>query len=263
MLGTHDMVPRRPRSSRCVEAPERVLGYYDDASSKEPSPEPEKKELSPEPPEEKELSPEPEDEEPEPLLGGKAVAIVDVGSSNKDFVTAAIGAGGEHAIADEIWAIDEMAGILMHHRAFSLRPLECRSTWKWLKDHPGPLYCSSDPELYPGCVAYPLGEALEILGVGYLTSSSAYALAFAMIRGVKTVKLYGVDALEARPCMEYLICKALHRGISVQISAGSSLMNSSTKPEDKLYGFCERQDPPIPRMVDDRLTVVSRSQLGS
>lgn len=245
------MVPRRPRSSKCTAAPERVLGYYDNGSSRESTPE---KEPSYEPSQEHSRGPSPE---PEPSLENKTVAIVDVGSSNKDFVTAAIGAGGGHAIADEIWAIDEMAGILMHHRAFSLRPLECRTTWQWLKDHPGPIYCSSDEGVYPGCKAYPLEEALEALGVAYLTSSSAYALAFAIVSGVKTVKLYGVDALEARPCMEYLICKALHKGLSVQISAGSSLMNSSTKPEDKLYGFCERKDPPVPKMVDGRLTLVS------
>lgn len=194
------------------------------------------------------------------MLKDKTVAIVDVGPSNRDFLAASIAAGGGNAIADEIWAVDAMAGIVMHHRAFSMRPLECRTFWQWLHDHPGPVYSSSGKGVYRGCEAYPLGEALECLGVAYLTSSSAYALAFAMIRGVKTVKLYGVDALEVQPCMEYLICKAFHRGLSVQILAGPLLMNSSTKPEGKLYGYCESKNAPVIKRVDGRLTVDSRSQ---
>jgi hypothetical protein len=171
-----------------------------------------------------------------PDLRDKIVAIVDVGPSHKDFVSAAIATGGGNAIADEIWAVDEMAGIIMHHRAFSMRPLEYRKSWNWIADHPGPLLSSSESDTFPGCVRYPLERALEVVGVAYLTSSSAYALAFALLGGAKTVKLYGVDAMDVRPCMEYIICKALHRGLSVQISASSTLMNSSTKAEDKLYG---------------------------
>lgn len=280
------VIPRKPRSSGCTEAAERLVCSY---SNETESIESIESTMSTESTESTESGKGNEGNESNevseinernminevketrceslPSLQGKTVAIVDVGFSNKDFVSAAISAGGGHAIADEIWAIDEMGGVLMHHRAFSMRPLECRPNWDWPKEHPGPLYCSikagkEDEEApFPGCFGYPLRQAIHVLGVPYLTSSAAYALAYAIGRGVKTVKLYGIDALEVRPCIEYLICKALHRGISVQIGASSNLMDSSARPEDKLYGFRERGDPPVPRVVDDKLTIKRRFEL--
>ena len=248
------MVPKRPRSSKCERVPERLISYYEEA--REEASEPPSRPPTPEVTERQK----PE----EGVLEGKSVAIVDVGVSCKDYVTEALAAGGQHAIADEVWAIDDMIGLISHDRAFSLRPLSSRDDLSWVLTHPGPLYCSDNEEArgrFPGSVPYPLEEVLNSLGLAYLTSSAAYALAFAMMQGVQRVKLYGVDALEVRPCMEFLVCKALHAGITVQISGASMLMGSCLRPEDKLYGFCEKDDPPVPQRSEGaRIVLSDRSQ---
>lgn len=190
-----------------------------------------------------------------PPLRGKTVAIVDVGASARDYLAEAGAAGGPHHLADEVWAIDEMAGLISHDRAFSMKPLATRSTWYWLRNHPGPIFCSDEPLPFPGCVAYPLEAAINAVGVAYLTSSTAYAFAYALLHGVGRIRIYGVDALEVRPCIEFLVCKALHAGITVQISGTSALLDSNLKAEAKLYGFCDRPKAPTPRRLDGKLTV--------
>lgn len=191
-----------------------------------------------------------------PPLQGKTIAIVDVGASTKDYLAEAGAAGGPHHLADEVWAIDEMAGLISHDRAFSMKPLASRTSWYWLCDHPGPLLCSDASPRFPGCVPYPLEDAINAVGVAYLTSSIAYAFSYAMLHKVGRIKIYGVDALEVRPCMEFLVCKALHQGITVQISGTSALLDSNLKAQAKLYGFCDQSDAPTPRRSHNgKLTV--------
>lgn len=224
------MAPKRTRSARCTKAPEKILRFLDDAEEEAgmaSSPEAQDDAeggstvCDPDPNVDEQVKEVHTNMEQAPTsLRGKTIAIVDVGYSCKDYLAEAGAAGGPHRIADEVWAIDEMAGLITHDRAFSMRPLGTReATWYWLRDHPGPLYCSDELAPYAGCLTFPLEEALNTVGVAYLTSSSAYAFAYAMMQGVARIKMYGVDALEVRPCIEFLVCKALSLGITIQIAA--------------------------------------------
>lgn len=80
---------------------------------------------------------------------------------------------------------------------------------------------------------FPFDEAKELFGSTYLTSSSAYMMALAILRGYERIEIYGVDmAVDdheyfwQRPCMEAWIGFAKGRGINVVIHDKSPVLRS-------------------------------------
>lgn len=80
---------------------------------------------------------------------------------------------------------------------------------------------------------FPFADARELFGSTYLTSSSAYMLALALLRGYDHVELYGVDMavddheyFRQRPCMEAWIGFAKGRGVNVVLPAKSPVLKS-------------------------------------
>lgn len=80
---------------------------------------------------------------------------------------------------------------------------------------------------------YPYKQAQDLVGSTYLTSSSAYMVAYAILQGAKHIELYGVDmAVDdheyfwQRPCMEFWVGFAKGRGIEVVIPEASPLCKS-------------------------------------
>lgn len=80
---------------------------------------------------------------------------------------------------------------------------------------------------------FPFEEAKSLFGSTYLTSSSAYMLALAMLLGFEHIEIYGVDMavddheyFRQRPCMEAWIGFAKGRGINVVIPAQSPVLKS-------------------------------------
>lgn len=80
---------------------------------------------------------------------------------------------------------------------------------------------------------FPFDAAKELFGSTYLTSSSAYMLALALLRGFQHIEVYGVDMavddheyFRQRPCMEAWLGFARGRGVTVVLPPQSPVMKS-------------------------------------
>ncbi len=188
----------------------------------------------------------------------ETVAIIGLGPSMHDYVAVAKGNGARNKVADEIWSINALADVIKCDRVFHMddvRIQEARAAkdpdgniaamLPWLKQHPGPIYTSRTHPDYPGLVEYPLEEVLaKTTAFPYFNSTAAYAVAYAIAIGVKTIKLYGMDftypdkhhAEKGRACVEYWLGVAHARGIKIGVALSSTLWDARS-PADRLYGY--------------------------
>ena len=99
---------------------------------------------------------------------------------------------------------------------------------------------------------YPLKEVLEHVGPAndYFVNSVPYVIAYALMTGVKRLLMFGVDyeypgigiKEEGRACCEFWCGYAIARGMTVQVSDGSTLLNANKgRP---FYGYLRQ-----PRIV--------------
>lgn len=188
---------------------------------------------------------------------GKRVAILGLGPSLFQFMDLARKLGGREALADEVWAINALGDVFACDRVFHMddvRIQEIRAAaapqsniarmLAWMRRHPGPIFTSrADHPDYPGLVEFPLEDVINDLGHPYFNSTAAYAVALAIHEGAATIGLWGVDytyanshhAEQGRACVEFWLGKAHERGIGVNISEGSSLLD--TCDGLSLYGY--------------------------
>ena len=198
---------------------------------------------------------------PIPDLSGKTVAIVAMGLSHREFILAKT----HSQPIDEVWAINAMSGVVFHDRVFMMDPAsrfldtEDAGTQTGimrdvLKKHPGPIYTCELDSRCPGLVEYPLEEVVNSLGTWYLNNTVAFAIAFAIAAKVEKLYLYGIDfsykgnvhfAEAGRACCEFLLSKAIEKGISVGVAESSSLLDNTTPIQEKLYGYHRLENPPV------------------
>jgi hypothetical protein len=202
-----------------------------------------------------------------PDLSGNRMAIVAMGRSNDQFVLAKT----HSQEIDEVWAINAMGGVVFHDRMFMLDPAsrfldsEDAGTQTGLmravvKNHQGPIYTCELDDRCPGLVEFPLEEVVNAVGTWYLNNTVAYAIAFAIAAKVKKLMIYGVDfsykgnvhfAEAGRACCEFILAKAVERGIQVGIAQTSSLLDTSLPPNEKLYGYHRLADQPVFSLEED------------
>jgi hypothetical protein len=203
-----------------------------------------------------------------PDLSGKTVAIVAMGLSHKEFILAKT----HSQPIDEVWAINAMAGVVFHDRVFMMDPasrfLDSEDSGSQtgimravLAKHTGPIYTCELDDRCPGLVEYPLEEVVNAIGTWYLNNTVAYAIAFAIAAKVKQLMVYGVDfsykgsvhfAEAGRACCEFLLSKAIDRGIKVGVAQGSSLLDTNTPAKEKLYGYHRLEDQPVFSLEDGK-----------
>lgn len=202
------------------------------------------------------------------------VAIVAMGGSAMDYIGISSQHGGRQHLADEVWTINAMGGVIQHDRAFVMddygalvaqKRAEGRKVatglLEWLPDHPGPVYMSRAYLEVPGSVAYPVEEVINAVGFPYLNNTVSYALAYAMYLHAKhgrpgMIRMYGCDftypnrsvAETGRANVEWLLGIAGERGIKIELSQSTSLMDATVPMEKRLYGFGE---PAVPEMDDE------------
>ena len=196
-----------------------------------------------------------------PDLKGKTVAIVAMGLSHREFILAKT----HSQPIDEVWAVNAMSGVIFHDRVFMMDPAsrfldtEDAGTQTGimrdvLKKHPGPIYTCQLDNRCPGLVEYPLEEVVNSLGTWYFNNTVAFAIAFAIAAKVEKLYMYGVDfsykgnvhfAEAGRACCEFLLSKAIERGISVGVAESSSLLDNTTPVQEKLYGYHRLENPPV------------------
>lgn len=85
----------------------------------------------------------------------------------------------------------------------------------------------------PLVTRFPFDDARRLFGSTYLTSSTAYMLALALLRGYEHIELYGVDMavddheyFRQRPCLEAWVGFAKGRGVTVVIPQSSPVLRS-------------------------------------
>lgn len=184
------------------------------------------------------------------------VAILGYGPSLDQYVLLARSLGARSRIADEVWAVNALADVVHCDRIFHMddvRIQEIRAAAQpqsniaamlaWFRTHPGPIYTSRAHPDYPGLVDYPLQAVLRDLGPAYFNSTVAYAIAYAIHIGVKSLRLFGLDftypnshqAEQGRGCVEFWLGVAMERGLEVVVSEKSALMD--TVIGRPLYGY--------------------------
>lgn len=105
---------------------------------------------------------------PIPDLSGKTVAIVAMGKSHDQFIMAKT----HSQQIDEVWAVNAMAGVILHDRVFMMDPAsrfldgEDAGTQTGimravLAAHPGPIYTCELDETLPGPSGIPAGRSCK------------------------------------------------------------------------------------------------------
>lgn len=181
----------------------------------------------------------------------RSVAIVAMGSSRSDYISMAINRHSRFGVADEIWAINSMLGIIQWDKGFMVDPYDempapYMDTFK--SASPGkPIFTSKTNPAYPNLVEYPVEEVVNSLGgLPYLNTSVAYALAYALYLGVKEIWLFGCDfcypdvykAEAGRACVEAWIMHGLMKGHNIHICNSSTLFDTSLGMP--LYAFKDK-----------------------
>lgn len=199
----------------------------------------------------------------------RVVAIVAMGASSSDYVNQCCQRGGRHAIADETWAINSMGGTIEHDRLFAMDDLGeikgdaragkkvARGMLEWMPRHPGPVYTTRNyGDVCPGAVRYPIEEVLNCIGFPYLNNSVSYAVAYAMHLEVAVLKMFGCDFTYreqnagefGRANVEWLLGIAGERGMRIEVSNGTTLLDADLPPAKRLYGY----DEPVVPVLDEK-----------
>ena len=192
----------------------------------------------------------------------KNIAIVAMGQSQIDFHLSQV-----HSVFfDEVWAINAMIGVLPSiDRAFILDPMS-----RFLDTYDAgnmtemmrfrlplanyPIYSCELDERVPAAIEYPLEDVVGKLGCSYFNNTIAYAIAYGLWAGVKSISVFGVDftyksnmhfAEAGRGCVEFWLSKCIDAGINVSIAPRSSLLDTDIDFKDKLYGYHRLDDPKV------------------
>ena len=199
----------------------------------------------------------------------ETVSIVALGQSKQLFIHETVRTGNPRGVADEVWTINKLGRCLKHDLLFRMDDLRefydinrhkyidqngehqgVHDTFmNFLKNHDKPIVTSKAYPEFPTAVEYPLEKVVNAIGVDYIRTTPAYALAFAIYLGVKKVRIYGCDynypndkytAEAGRANLEFLIACAIYQGIDVWIAHTSTLMDKnliSNKNFNSFYGY--------------------------
>lgn len=203
------------------------------------------------------------------------VAILGLGPSVNQFLEITKRLGGRRAYCDEVWGINALGDVFACDLVFHMddvRIQELRAEARpesniahmvrWLKTYQGPVVTSREHPDYPNLVGFPLESALNELGHDYFNNTAAYAIAYALLIGVKKLSLFGLDytypnahdAEKGRACVEFWLGYARARGVQLVIAKTSSLMDALHPPTERLYGY-DTVDVQISETGEGRVTV--------
>jgi hypothetical protein len=186
------------------------------------------------------------------------VAIVGLGPTVADYLHVTRALGGRRAFCDQVWAINALGGVLdcdivFHMDDVRIQERRARANpsgniaamLEWMRAYKGRIVTSRPHERYKALESFPLQELLDETGSLYLNSTGAYAVAYAVLKGVKRLSLFGIDysyahshdAEKGRGCVEFWLGIAHARGIKLAVPKGSPLMDSIVPKSEKLYGY--------------------------
>lgn len=191
----------------------------------------------------------------------KRVAIVALGGTAEAYMDFVKRLGNRRAFADEVWAINAMGDVIACDLVFHMddvRIQEIRAAARpesniaamlqWLKTSPVPVMTSRAHPDYPALIEFPFEEVANSVGEVYFNNTVAYAVAYAIHRGVEQISLFGCDYIypnaskgeKGRACVEYWLGFAQARGIKVTLPKNTPLcdsMDCGTDEDVYAYGY--------------------------
>ena len=135
----------------------------------------------------------------------------------------------------------------------------------------GSIYSCCLDDRVPEIVEYPLEEVVAATTFSYFNNTVAYAVAFAIKEKVGKINFYGIDfsykhnlhfAEAGRACVEFWCAIAMSRGIRIQVSPASPLMDSNVPDEEKLYGYHRLDDPLVQTVSNGSLMISKMSDMS-
>lgn len=196
----------------------------------------------------------------------KNVALVCMGPSVVDYLTATLTQEFRRDWVDEVWVINMACNSFRCDLIFWMDDLIQQKNFRApliaaLDSYNIPVITSkSYPELVRQSYDYPIDPiaqiGTEILGKPYLNNGVAMAIAYALYKGVKRMTIYGADfsypnrdfAESGRGCTETWVTIAGMKGMEVALCPGTSLMD--TVKDHGIYGYAEQ---PEIRLKDGRV----------
>jgi len=196
--------------------------------------------------------------QPAPKTGPEHVAIVGLGPSVNQFIEVTKRLGGSSAFCDEVWGINALGDVLKCDKVFHMDDIRIQESRaearpqsnianmvRWLKSYDGTVITSREHPDYPCLEAFPLERAINELGHAYFNNTAAYAVAYAILSGVKKISLFGCDytypnahdAEKGRACVEFWLGYARAKGIKVAMPKTTTLMDALYTDDERLYGY--------------------------
>lgn len=191
----------------------------------------------------------------------KTVALVGMGPSITSMLTETLTQEFAPDWADEVWAINMASNMVWHDVVFWMDDLDQQEKFKpglfaVMRRRGRPVITTkADRTILPKSYDYPLEEisklALPIFGHTYLNNGVAMAIAYAIWKQVKTLKLYGCDftypnrnyAESGRGCTEAWLALASASGMTIVLPDKTSLFDAVDR---KIYGYAEQPAPYVP-----------------
>ena len=185
------------------------------------------------------------------------VALICMGPSITDFIAETMTQEFMPDFADEFWTINMASNMVHSDLVFWMDDLEDQERFK-----PGlmtvlrrkgvkVLTSTAYPEIIPNSYDYPLDEvaalAIKCFGKPYLNNGVAMAIAYALVRGVKVMKIYGADfsypnrdyAESGRACVEAWIAYACAtEKMEIRLCPKTSLYDSVL--DKGVYGYTKQ-----------------------
>jgi hypothetical protein len=197
------------------------------------------------------------------------VALIGCGPSMQDYVNLMASHQCHGLNVDEVWGINfagqplriDVSFAMDDYREVAGNDQDYFKRFYQSADHP---IITSNP--HPDCptaVRYPLAEVLNAVGNPrpYFNHTAAYAIAYAIMIGVKEICVFGCDYIAwdkpyARPdivprymsCMSYWCGQAEARGVTVIVTPNSALLDSNLGAGDRFYGYLIK---PIIKEIDN------------
>ena len=209
---------------------------------------------------------------------GKTIAIVGLGKSYADYVSARI---NSHKF-DEVWGINSIGAIIYVDRTFMMDPVsrfldtenagtQTGIARDFLKNNKKPIVTCQLDDRISYLELFPLKEVATDLGYCYFNNTVAYAMAYAIWSKVEKICLYGIDytyknvnmAESGRACVEFWCAIAVSKGIKLEIASSSTLLDTHVPINEKLYGYHRLDDPLVQTSTNGSLLITKQSELES
>jgi hypothetical protein len=165
--------------------------------------------------------------------------------------------------ADEVWTINMASMLVRHDLVIWMDDLVDQERFKpglftALRKWKSPvLTTKSNRAVIPNSYDYPIDEivtmSLPVFGKPYFNNGVAMAIAYAMYKGVKKLKLYGCDftypnrnyAEGGRGCTEAWLALASASGMELVMPEKTSLFDA-VEPDKGIYGYAKQPTIKLP-----------------